>query len=305
MASETEVRSALTGIACPIVTPFDGDSIDEPAYRSLLDHVTGGGIDAIFPCGTTGEFASMSAGERKRVVELTVDHTDVPVIAGAGATSVAETVDRVEDVEDAGADAAAVVVPYFHTATEPTGNREFFSSILERTSIPLVLYNIPQYTGCPIAVETVTGLAEHDRLVGIKDSSGDLEYHLRLVRETPDDLVVLQGIDPLLVASLRMGSDGGINAMSNVFPSILSETFDTASTERALELQFEAITPAFETCGEHGYGAATKAMLVHRDVLPNAEVRPPLVPVDDASAIERAVDEVVESFDLTTVASGR
>ncbi|MDS0473468.1 dihydrodipicolinate synthase family protein [Natrinema sp. 1APR25-10V2] len=291
-----DVRDALRGITCPLVTPFDDGSIDESALADLLEHVQAGGIDAVFPCGTTGEFPSLTAAEQQRVVEATVERADVPVVAGAAATSVDETVGAIDRAADAGADAAAIVAPYFTTANAPAGDRRFFEAVLDDASLPVILYNIPQCTGQRIEPETVAAVAERDGVVGIKDSSGDLEYFLSVLRNTPDDFRCLQGYDALLVPALRMGADGGINALSNVVPSVLREAFERATDDRGRELQSDAIAPLFEACTTHDFAPATKAALAHRGVVPSDEVRPPLVPVDDAGAeaIGDAVDGALE-----------
>ncbi len=287
------IQRALRGITCPIVTPFDDGAVDEPALESLLEHVQTG-ADAVFPCGTTGEFASLAPDERRRVLEATVDRADVSVVAGAGATSVEETVGSVADAAAAGADAAVIVPPYFHTANTPAGNRRFFEAVADRASLPLLLYNIPQCTGRRIDPETVAAVADHDRIVGLKDSSGDLEYFLSVQRRTPEDFLCLQGYDALLVPALRMGADGGVNALSNALPECFAEAVERAHDDRGVELQREAITPVFEACTEFGFAPAAKAALVHRGVLPTDDVRPPLVAIDDSSALETAVDRALE-----------
>ncbi|PGF15547.1 dihydrodipicolinate synthase family protein [Natrinema sp. CBA1119] len=277
-----DVRDALRGITCPTVTPFDDGSIDETALTGLLEHLQSGGIDAVFPCGTTGEFPSLTAGEQRRVVEATVERADVPVVAGAAATSVDDTFAAIDRAADAGADAAAIVAPYFTTANAPDGNRRFFEAVLEDASLPVLLYNIPQCTGQRIEPETVAAVAAHERAIGIKDSSGDLEYFLSVLAKTPDEFLCLQGYDALLVPALRMGADGGINALSNVVPAVLREAFERAEDDRGRELQRDAISPLFEACTTHGFAPATKTALAERGVIPADEVRPPLVAVDDA-----------------------
>ncbi|WP_408959599.1 dihydrodipicolinate synthase family protein [Natrinema sp. 74] len=294
-----DIRDALRGITCPTVTPFDDGSIDESALADLLAHVQAGGVDAVFPCGTTGEFPSLTPDERRRVVAATVERADVPVVAGAAATSVGETVAAIDRAADAGADAAAIVAPYFTTANAPAGNRRFLEAVLDDASLPVLLYNIPQCTGQRIEPETVAAVAEHEAALGLKDSSGDLAYFLSVLRETPDDFLCLQGYDALLVPALRMGADGGINALSNVVPDVLCEALERAEAERGRELQRDAISPLFEACTTHDFAPATKAALAHRGVVPADEVRPPLVPVDDAGteAIGDAVDAALQVGD--------
>ncbi|MFD1565717.1 4-hydroxy-tetrahydrodipicolinate synthase [Haloarchaeobius amylolyticus] len=275
------LRDTLRGITCPMVTPFDDRSIDEAALTDLLAHLQEGGIDAVFPCGTTGEFPSLTVDEHRRVVEVTVDHAEVPVVAGAAATNIDETVAAIDRAAAAGADAAAIVAPYFTTANAPEGNQQFFEAVLDEASLPVLLYNIPQCTGQRIEPETVAAVAERDGAVGIKDSSGDLEYFLSVLEGTPDDFLCLQGYDALLVPALRMGADGGINALSNVVPEVLHEAFERAEEDRGRQLQRDAIAPLFEACTTYDFAPATKTALAERDVIPSDEVRPPLVAVDD------------------------
>ncbi|QCC60857.1 dihydrodipicolinate synthase family protein [Natrinema thermotolerans] len=290
------IRDALRGITAPTVTPFDDGAIDEAALTDLLTHLEDGGIDAVFPCGTTGEFPSLTADEQRRVVEATVDRVDVPVVAGAAATSVANTVAAIDRAAEAGADAAAIVAPYFTTANAPAGNRRFFEAVLDNAALPVLLYNIPQCTGRRIEPETVAAVADRDGVLGIKDSSGDLAYFLSVLRAAPDEFLCLQGYDALLVPALRMGADGGINALSNVVPEVLGEAFDRADEARGRELQSDAISPLFEACTSHGFAPATKTALTERGVVPSDEVRPPLVAVDDAGteAIGDALEAALE-----------
>jgi len=292
-----DVHTALQGITPPLVTPFNNGSIDERALVDLVDHVEAGGVDVVFPCGTTGEFPALSTAERRAVIERTVAHADVPVLAGAGATSVAETIDAVETAAAVGADAAAIVVPYFSTATDQIGNQRFFEAVLDSVSLPILLYNIPQCTGQRIELATIEAIADHEQVVGIKDSSGDLSYFLSVMERTPDDFLCLQGYDAILVPSLRMGADGGVNALSNVIPERFREIADQPDSDRARDLQAEAIAPLFSACATHDFAPATKAALVERDVLPSADVRPPLVAVDDTESIADAVDRALTAAD--------
>lgn len=303
------VHEALRGVTPPLVTPFDeAGEIDEAALEAVVDWTVDGGVDALFPCGTTGEFASLTPPERRRVIEIVVDRadeTDTPVIAGAGATSVEETVEYLEDAAAVGADAAVVVPPFFHAANDPAGNEAFFEAVADRSPLPLLLYNIPSCTGGSIAPETVRALADRDDVLGIKDSSGEFGYFLRLVRETPAEFLVLQGFDNLLAASLRSGADGGINALANVLPGVYRELYDAiddqgervVDTNERVETIDDAIAPLFDRCAELGFAPATKSLLVARGVIPAARVRPPLVP--PAKTDREAIGSLLEAVPTT------
>ena len=293
----TLIDGSFSGVLCPVVTPLADGEVDEEALSSLTEFILDGGVDGLFPCGTTGEFASLAPEQRERVIGTVAEAAgDAPVIAGAAGTSVPETLRRIEEAESAGADAAAIVGPYFHTANGPEGTRRFFEAITEESALPLYLYNIPMYVGDDIDAETVGTLAEHDAVRGMKDTSGDLSYFLSVDRHTPEEFVLMQGFDTLLVPALRMGSNGGVHALANVIPEVFAELLENANDERGAELQREAVAPLFELCVEHGFAPATKAALVHRDVIPSDEVKPPLVELDeDAKAdIADAVDRALE-----------
>lgn len=278
-----------------MVTPFRDGDVDEDALADLLASLVDGGIDGLFPCGTTGEFASLTAAERARVVELTVDYAEgTPVLAGAGATSVEETLSHVEAAADAGADAAVVVPPYFHGANDSAGERAFFEAVGDESDLPLLLYNIPSCTGAPISPAVVASLAHHETYLGLKDSGGDLGYFLRLMRETPEEFLLLQGFDNLFLPSLRMGADGGVNALSNVLPEQFGELFESADDERADRIHERAVAPLFESCLDAGFAPAAKAALVETGVLPSDEVRPPLVPLEDVDPVVSALEGAKE-----------
>jgi 4-hydroxy-tetrahydrodipicolinate synthase len=152
----TTLDSSFTGVLCPIVTPFSDGEVDKEVLSSLTDFILGNGVDGLFPCGTTGEFASLAPTERQTVIETVCDAAGAaPVIAGVAGTSVPETLTRIEEAEAVGADAAAIVGPYFHTANDPAGSHRFFERIAEGASLPLYFYNIPMYVGDGIGAETV------------------------------------------------------------------------------------------------------------------------------------------------------
>ncbi|ELY52973.1 dihydrodipicolinate synthase family protein [Natronolimnohabitans innermongolicus] len=295
-----DLREELSGITCPVVTPFEADSseIDETAFTDLLEFLLENDVDGVFPCGTTGEFASLTPEERRRVHELAVETVDgeVPVLAGAAATSVDEAVEYAEHAAEIGADAAVVTEPYFHGPNAPAGNQRFFEAVSDRSPLPILLYNIPPCTGGSIALETIAALADHENVLGLKDSSGDLEYFLSALRRTPEDFLLLQGYDALLVPALRMGADGGLNAGSNVAPAQYVDLYETVDGDRGRERQ-DAIEPLFDACATHGFAPATKTALEYRGVIPSDAVRPPLVsvPDDGQAAIETGVDELLES----------
>ena len=274
---------ALAGIHCPIITPFDADgSVDRDSLRAVIDHALAGGVDGIVPCGTTGEFASLTPDERLAVIEATIEHVGDSglVIAGVSGTAIPTVLDTIEDAAAAGADGALLTTAYFHAANAPRGERRFLESVADDTPIPIVLYNIPACTGRPIPVSTVAGLADHDRVIGIKDSSGDANYLSEVIRRTGPDFAVLQGFDSLLGAAMAMGAAGGINALSGVIPDAFAELHTAVtggSMADARAIQRDRIAPLFQDCLEDGFAPVVKRELAAEGIIDDAAVRPPLV----------------------------
>lgn len=268
-------------LRCPVVTPMNEDgSVDLDGLATLVEYLVSAGIDGLVPCGTTGEFSALTDEERRAVLETTVDAADgrVPVMAGVGGTAVGEVRRYISEAEAVGADSVLVVPTYFGGQSSADGNAAFFRAAIDDSPLPAYLYNIPQTVGQELQVDAVVELADHDSVVGIKDSGGDLTYFGDLLRRTPDDFEVHQGWDAAYLPSLAMGADGGINALSHVFADAFREVSDAVAEgdlERARRHQRETIDPAFEFCRDHGFAPSVKAALAHRDRIDSGTVRPP------------------------------
>ncbi|MFC6734246.1 MULTISPECIES: dihydrodipicolinate synthase family protein [unclassified Haladaptatus] len=290
----------IYGMIPPMLTPtLDRDGgIDVAALSSFTEFLVAGGVHGLFPCGSIGEFSSLTRDERRTVVKTVVEASgDTPVIAGCGGTSLAGVIANVDAAADAGADAAVVVTPYYLSTTQE-GLAEFFTLVADRSPLPIVLYNIPQLTGQEIAVETVTELAAHDSIVAIKDSSGNATYHYELVEMTPDEFSVIQGITALALSSLDAGADGVIGGPANVFPGLLAELYDAyerGDRDRAVTLMNDVVNPLVSTYASLPTPVAIKFLARWG----GHEVGPPLVPLSGLTRNQeqRLVDayETVES----------
>lgn len=286
-------------VYCPLVTPFDDDAaVDERALANLVDHLVAAGVDGMVPCGTTGEFATLTDEERRTVVRTVVDAADgrVPVMAGVGGTAVEDVRERVLDAEAVGADSVLVPPPYYGGQASTDGNEGFVRAALVDTPLPAYLYNIPSATGQTLQTDAVVSLAEQDAIAGIKDSSGDVTAVDEILRRTPASFTVYQGWDAVFVPTLAMGADGGINALAHLYPETLADAAAAVADgdlDGARTHQFETIDPAFRACAEHGFGPVVKAVLAERDVIPSATVRPPRDPLSgaDREAVLETLDE--------------
>jgi 4-hydroxy-tetrahydrodipicolinate synthase len=283
----------------PTVTPFSNGSVDAEAVADLSEFVLENGADGLIPCGTTGEFASLTNEEYETVVSASVDAADgAPVLPGAGDSSVAGTLERIDIAADCGADAVLIVLPYFHGANDPSGNERFLRAVLEETSLPIILYNIPSCVGQSIDADLVEAVADHPDLAGMKDTSGDLTHLLEIIRRTGDDFHLFQGWDSQLVPAVSMGATGGINAVSNYFPGLMKEAIEAAAEndmERGRDLQLNHIASLFNTSLEYGFAPTTKAVLVERGIIDDDAVRPPLVELNDeqVATVRATLDETL------------
>ncbi|OGO09860.1 MAG: 4-hydroxy-tetrahydrodipicolinate synthase [Chloroflexi bacterium RBG_13_68_17] len=216
------------GIIPAMVTPLTAeDQINERALRRLTNHLIDGGSHAVFAIGSQGEFWAFSADEKRRVWEIVVDEAAgrVPVYAGSAAVTTREAIQLTRLAEEAGVDAVSVLTPYF---ISPNDNQlyDHYKAIAEATRLPVLLYSNPARTGVKLAVSLVARLAEVPNIVGIKDSSGDLELAAEYMRVAPEKFSVLMGRDTLIYAGLLYGARGAIAATANVKPRLVADIYD-------------------------------------------------------------------------------
>jgi len=209
----------LRGVFVPNITPFSAQSVDEDALRRVLDHCIAGEVSGLVPCGTTGESATLSHEEHRRVVELTIKHAAgrVPVIAGAGSNSTGEAISLVKHAEDSGADAVLVICPYYNRPTQ-SGLIAHFSKVAETTSLPIVMYNIPKRTSVNMEPATVGELSRIPNIVGIKEASGDLNQVNGMLQVVARDFSVLSGDGNMTFSICCLGGVGAILAEAHVLP---------------------------------------------------------------------------------------
>jgi 4-hydroxy-tetrahydrodipicolinate synthase len=290
-----------------MVTPTEGrdGGVDVPALESYTEFLVEGGVHGLFPCGSIGEFPSLTREERQTVVETVAEAAgDVPVLAGCGATSVADVVALTEDAAAAGANAAVVVTPYY-LGVDQAGLQGFYEAVADRSPLPVVLYNIPQRTGVELEAETTALLAEHGNVVGVKDSSGGMANVVRLIEETPDEFSVIQGLSTLALPSLDGGAAGLISGAANVFPAALSALYEAhraGERDRAVAVANDVANPLVTEYADLPTAPAVK----HLVGLAGHDVGPPVLPLSDLDDGTRAaltsryerVRERVESHSL-------
>jgi dihydrodipicolinate synthase/N-acetylneuraminate lyase len=220
----------LAGIFTPNLVPLDHrGEIHEAELRHYVDWLIDRGVHGLYPNGSTGEFTRFTAEERRRIVEIVCDQARgrVPVLAGAAEANVRETLAACEAYHACGARAVAIVSPFYYKLS-PESVYAYFREIATNSPIDVTLYNIPMFAS-PIDVPTIRRLAEFPRVVGIKDSSGDMAFMLRMmsaVQPIRPEFVFLTGWEAALVPMLLMGCQGGTNATSGVVPEITRKLYD-------------------------------------------------------------------------------
>jgi 4-hydroxy-tetrahydrodipicolinate synthase len=222
-------EALFKGVITALVTPFRDGVIDEAAFRALLERQIEGGVHGVVPVGTTGETATLSAEEHKRVVELCVEIVAgrISVIAGAGANATAEAIDLVQHAKAVGADGALVVTPYYNRPSQE-GLYQHYAAIDAAVDFPVIVYNVPSRTGSDIANETLARLAKLKSIRGIKDATGDLVRASLMRLMCGEDFCMLSGDDPTAVAYIAHGGHGLISVTSNIAPRASAERMNAA-----------------------------------------------------------------------------
>ena len=282
-----------------LVTAFSNGRVDEDTFRGFVDWQIAEGSDALVPCGTTGEVATLAAAEHRRVIELAVEVANgrVPVIAGCGTYSTAASIERVKLAKEIGADAALVVVPYYNKPSQ-AGLAAHFRAIAEATDLPIVVYNVPSRTVADISVETLADIAKLATIVAVKDATGNLGRVSAQRLACGEGFCQLSGNDDMALGFNAMGGVGCISVTANVAPRLCSQ-FQAAMREGrwddAVDLQ-DRLYPLHAALFTDASPAPTKYALTRvRSGFP-PELRLPLV---EASASSKdAVDAALEHAGL-------
>lgn len=231
----------LNGIVPPLVTPLAGrDEIDVNGTHRLLQHVIDGGVAGVFILGTTGEAPSLSYRLRREFIQLVCQTVDgrVPVMVGVTDTAFVETIALAQVAKEAGADAVVLSTPYYF----PAGQTElalYVDHVVEQLPLPLMLYNMPSLTKVWFEYETLQKLSRHTQIVGVKDSSGDLDYFQQIMelKEDRPDWSMFIGPEHMTAEAVQMGANGGVNGGANVYPKLFVDYYQAAATgdEAAVE----------------------------------------------------------------------
>jgi 4-hydroxy-tetrahydrodipicolinate synthase len=275
----------FTGSLVPIITPFKNGALDRDGLERVIEHVLAGGSDALIPCGTTGESATLSHEEHEQVIHWTIEiaRRRVPVVAGTGSNSTAEAIRLTKGAEKAGADGALLISPYYNKPTQE-GIYQHYRAVAEATRLPLIVYNIPGRTGSKIEPATLGRLSKVPRVVGVKEATGQIETTIEILAAAGDGFAVYSGEDALNFPILAAGGHGLISAVANVAPKPLAEMAHAAAERRwedARRIHFSLL-------------ALVRVLFVETNPIPvktacalmglcSAEMRLPLTPIAEAN----------------------
>lgn len=234
-------RRRFEGTFTPMVTPLDADGRVEPGrIPGLVDRLLEAGIGGIFPLGSTGEGPALSEEASRTVLRHTVDAVpeDVPVLAGAMDAGPDRVLERIGWAHEAGADAAVCTVPFYYPLYRSSEIERYYRRLADEAPLPVVVYNMPGTTGTAIPAPVMLRLADHPRILGVKDSSDDWTHVHELLLERDDSSFrILVGKEQLAAAALRFGADGIVTGLSNVHPHQAAALVRAAREEKHEELE--------------------------------------------------------------------
>jgi 4-hydroxy-tetrahydrodipicolinate synthase len=278
-----------------LVTPFRDEAFDEAAFRDLVEWQIAEGSHGLVPVGTTGESATLTVEEHRRVVSVCVEQAAdrVPVIAGCGSNSTAAVIAYMRAAQEAGADAALVVLPYYNRPNQE-GIFRHFEALSAASSLPVVVYNVPGRTVTDILPETLGRVAALPNIVGIKDASGDLSRVTAHRALCGNGFVQLSGNDDMTLGFLAMGGVGTISVTANVAPALFARFHDaylSGDHATALHIQDRLFPLHKALFSDASPGPAKYALSRVRPGFPT-ELRLPMTPPSEASrhAVDAALD---------------
>ena len=275
-----------TGVA--MITPFQGDGqVDYPALGKLIDHLIDGGADYLVSLGTTGESATLNKEEKKQVFQFTAEAVNkrVALVAGIAGNNTLEVVEEIKAFDTTGYDAILSASPHYNKPTQE-GIFQHYKAISWASTLPVILYNVPSRTGSSISAETTVLLAKtFKNIIGIKEASGNFELLNQIMRDKPEEFLMISGDDPITLPMIAMGAVGVISVTGNALPRKVSEVTRLClagdfKTARKTHYDLIEFTRLMFT---EGNPAGVKSALKHLGVCGD-NVRLPLVPVGEVTA---------------------
>jgi 4-hydroxy-tetrahydrodipicolinate synthase len=222
---------SFAGAGVALVTPFTKDgALDEAALRKLVRRQVEGGTDVLVPCGTTGEAATMSDDEQKRVVEITVaERGGRPVVAGASSNDTRAAVAKTKAMSALGVQGILSVAPWYNRPNQE-GLFRHFSAVADASTVPVVVYNVPSRTASNLETKTLMRLVEHRNITAVKEASGNIAQQMEILRDAPPEFEVLSGDDAVTLPLMALGAKGVISVVANQVPGAMHNLVAAAAS---------------------------------------------------------------------------
>ena len=293
-----KINAHLKGTGVAIVTPFHNyGTIDFTSLGKLLEHVIAGGVDYIVALGTTSEAATLTSDEKEAVINFVKDTVDsrVPLIVGMGGNNTHSIVGKIKKTDFDGIDAILSVAPYYNKPNQK-GIYNHFKNIAATSPVPVILYNVPSRTASNISAETTLQLARNfENVVAVKEASGNMQQVMEILRQKPDDFLVLSGDDALTFPMISLGASGVISVVANVLPTEYSQMVKLllqGKHKKALELHY-SLLPVITQLFADGNPAGIKAALEIKGIIKN-NLRLPMVKAN--KAVYFALQKLLQEF---------
>lgn len=294
------IQDKIKGVGVALITPFNNFEVDYEALARMVDHVIEGGVDYIVALGSTAETATLSLKERQEVLDFIVERTAerVPIVAGMGSNNTADLVAQLRSFDLSKCVAILSVVPYYNKPSQE-GIYRHYMAVADASPVPVIVYNVPGRTGVNMTAETTLRLAHAtDKIVAVKEASGDIEQMQRIIDGKPENFLVISGDDGITVELIKRGGVGVISVAANAFPETFCHCIhkamdgDIESAEKQMAEQFtEPLTLIFREGNPTSIKVMTEAMgLTRRDV------RLPLV--EGSEALVADIKNAIERYDL-------
>lgn len=275
------------GLGVAMVTPFNQDKeIDYDATEKLIEHLVIGGVDFLVVMGTTGESATLTDKEKRSLIKFVIKKNDgrLPIMLGIGGNDTNHIIEQIDDFDFDGIDAILSVTPYYNKPTQK-GLELHFKAIAAQSELPIVLYNVPGRTGVNMTAETTLKLAhEVPNIIGIKEASGNLNQMSYILRDRPENFLVLSGDDGLTLPQMAMGADGVISVVGNALPKRFSQMVKLAQQHNFVEaskIHLELIE-IIDSLFVEGNPGGVKAALSILGIVDN-NLRLPLAPISESA----------------------
>lgn len=266
----------IKGSGVAIVTPFNEDkSIDYAALERVIEHVIAGGIDYMVVQGTTGETATLSKSEKKEVLAFSIEinKNRLPIVYGIGGNSTQALLEEIRHTDLSRVRAILSVSPYYNKPSQE-GIKQHYSAIADASPVPILLYNVPGRTMSNLTAETTLALSRHHNIIGMKESSGNLEQCMNIAAHKPDDFLLISGDDLLGSAIRSIGGEGIISVMANAYPAII-KTIIHGTQEESKNASFQ-ILEMNPLMYEESNPVGVKNLMMHLELCGD-EVRLPLL----------------------------